>query len=385
MENNLKSSNVNDKQMASCDKFPQTAKQYLPDVVFCVRLIIASVILGVVGFVGYVLILLMMWFYIILEMYIAEFFITGASGITVLSYFAKIIFQKQLKEKITNKFIKRNLYPISKKVKIIEFIVIFLIGTSVITYSIREINTYAHTSLREFASGISARLQKEEIEYPDLYNNFSNDNEETNEHITYNQNMEFILIKNKIEIPNSLYKCVYLQNVQFNNATDYADSIFNTKENSYNENKLGVSVQKLENNFYGAVEAAKQYSSVYGQNDEWYQRLPSEEELLYLIKEAELFSNNYANFFVYNRISNYYQKLALEYIRQDDDKDIAKYYYMKSIEFDYMSIRYADNEYDYNIAIERLRERYNDIYSYCLTEKNTYERSRILRICDTVE
>ena len=380
-----KESDIVGEKLSPSNNLSPKIKKYIPTSTFFVQFLISSIALGFVAFFACVIVVLLMWLYIVSEMLADTVLIQGFGGSAIIWYFAKILFQNQLKEKISIEFIKRIIYPSSKKVIVIELIVIILIIVSMITYPIKPINTFARSSLREFTNAVNVYLNEKEFTCNSLNNSNTSNNENSNKNTVHNSKVEFILSNSKEEIPYSLLQLVYLEEVQFNDISDYAESIYHTGENLYDKNELSLFVQSLENDFYTSIEQAKQYASANGQNDEWYMMLPNETDLIHLIKSAEEFSKEYKNFFVYNRISNYYQKLALEYINQDSEEESAKYYYMKSIEYDYKSIEYADNKYDYNKAIERLRERYNDIYAYCLTENDVDERSRVREICETIE
>lgn len=107
-------------------------------------------------------------------------------------------------------------------------------------------------------------------------------------------------------------------------------------------------------------------------SDDWDLYKQTENDLLHVIELQKSYAEQFKSFFIINRLSNQYQLLALEYLHQNSNINTVKYYYIRSIEFDIESIKYANNKHEYNIAIQRITKRYQDILTYCI-EEDTYE------------
>lgn len=187
-------------------------------------------------------------------------------------------------------------------------------------------------------------------------NNVSND-------IIYPRDMTFIIDKRdcSVNITSELVSetCFY----HVNNPLVYLDSLYGSEYS--NKEPEHYKTQDKENAFTNALGNAEKYKKVYGQDDEWYGKLPTESDLLSVIdsqlEEAEL----YPSFYIYNRISNNYQTLALEYYYQNSIQVTIKYYYLLSIKYDIESIKHSANKKEFYIALDRIITRYEDILYCC--------------------
>lgn len=143
----------------------------------------------------------------------------------------------------------------------------------------------------------------------------------------------------------------------------YLDSLFGDE---YSEKTPEYYMfQEDEDKFTNAVNDAEKYKKVYGQDDEWYSQLPTEMELLSIIDSQLAEAKIYPSFYIYNRISNNYQTLALEYHYQNANQKTIKYYYLLSIKYDIESIKSSADKNEFFIALDRIRTRYEDILYCC--------------------
>lgn len=187
-------------------------------------------------------------------------------------------------------------------------------------------------------------------------NNVSND-------IIYPHDMTFVIDKRdcSASITSELVSETYFYHVS--NPLVYLDSLYGSEYS--NKEPEHYKTQDKENAFTNALQNAEKYKKVYGQDDEWYGELPTESDLLSVIdaqlEEAEL----YPSFYIYNRISNNYQTLALEYYYQNSIQVTIKYYYLLSIKYDIESIKHSANKKEFYIALDRIITRYKDILFCC--------------------
>lgn len=189
--------------------------------------------------------------------------------------------------------------------------------------------------------------------------------------INYPPKMTFIINNLNYTINDSLYAATLLSSdAATDDIDDFLLSLKGSKETN-NIKSFDPSTQRAENDFSSRLVDSRKYT--FG-SEIWYQSLPSEKDLLNIIDEETAYANDCAqSFFTYNRISNHYQKLALEYFHQCANSNTIKYYYMKSIEYDLLSIEYCQNDADYHTAKERICTRYNDILVCCGMDKNSDE------------
>ncbi len=180
----------------------------------------------------------------------------------------------------------------------------------------------------------------------------------------YNENMSFILNNKDYIITEDMYKTTYhIENP--GELVPYLKQIYSSLEQNYNSNSFNRTAQSKENEFTTKKNEAQAYALLNDKNNEWYNMLPEEQTMLEAINLQESFAKNNNNYFIYSRISNNYQVLALEYINQKANSDTAKYYYMKSLENDLLSLKYASEIEEYNVVIDRIYYRYKDIRENC--------------------
>ncbi len=115
------------------------------------------------------------------------------------------------------------------------------------------------------------------------------------------------------------------------------------------------------------------------------QPLPSEEELLAIIKEQEDFAATEGQYLIYQRLSNNYQKLAQEYDNQASYASTVKYYYWRSLQCDFQCVRYAQSNKEFNAAMERIYKRYEDIRLCCGENLDAGEKDRLNFLIDSLE
>ena len=189
--------------------------------------------------------------------------------------------------------------------------------------------------------------------------------------INYPPKMTFIINNLDYTINDSLYELTLIApNAAIDDIDNFLLSLKGSKE-ANNIKSFDPGIQRDENNFSSRLDDSRKYT--FG-SEIWHQSLPNEKDLLNIIDEETTYANDCAqSFFTYNRISNHYQKLALEYFHQSSNRNTIKYYYMKSIEYDLLSIEYCQNDTDYYTAKERICTRYNDILVCCGIDKNSDE------------
>lgn len=180
----------------------------------------------------------------------------------------------------------------------------------------------------------------------------------------YNGKMSFVLNDLTYRITKDMKNKVYFA-VTGEEFQAYVNGLFEQEKTAITNRHFDSYTQTRENEFYQMRDTAKSYAEINGRVKEWYELLPSENMLLDTIDIQEEYAEGTGSFFMYNRISNNYQLLALEYLAQDGDINTVKYYYFKSIENDMLSIAYALSDNDFNEAKQRLLYRYKDILKCC--------------------
>lgn len=180
--------------------------------------------------------------------------------------------------------------------------------------------------------------------------------EDTKININYPQDMTFIINNLDYIINDSLYVSTLLSpDAATNDIDNFLLSLKGSKETN-NAKSSAPNIQRVENNFSSRLDESHNYT--FGSSI-WHQSLPDENDLLYIIHIETTYADDCAqSFFTYNRISNHYQDLALEYFHQHANSNTIKYYYMKSIEYDLLSIEYCQNDMDYYTARDRICTRY---------------------------
>lgn len=148
------------------------------------------------------------------------------------------------------------------------------------------------------------------------------------------------------------------------NLVEYLKSIYNSKEPIEKISEY-YEAQNAFDSFSNDVASGEAYKVLYGQDEEWYSKLPNEEELHSVINKQKEKAELYPSYLIFERLSNNYQKLALEYHHQNANKDTIKYFYLMSIKNDIKSIEYSTKSKELYASIHRIITRYNDILLCC--------------------
>ncbi len=185
-----------------------------------------------------------------------------------------------------------------------------------------------------------------------------------NEGIDYPPQMSFILQKNNFEklITPELTAESFLYNTD--EPLEYLYSIYSTKE-STNNTLVYYKAQKEEDDFTVAVNEGERYKKMYGQTSDWYDMLPKEQELWSVIEQQKSKAEIYPSNHIYNSLSNNYQRLAIEYHNQNENKETIKYLYLLSIKYEIKCIEYATNQTELYESLDRIATRYEDILFCC--------------------
>lgn len=180
----------------------------------------------------------------------------------------------------------------------------------------------------------------------------------------YSPEMTFIITNSDYSagVTYELFSESYFYSVD--NLLMHLKTIHNSKTSVENTDEY-YDAQEAFNKFSDDVEVGKAYKVLYGQDEEWYSKLPNEEALLSIIKTQEEKAVLYPSYHIYNCLSNSYQTLALEYYRQNANKSTIKYFYLMSIKSDIKSIEYSTQKGELYAAIDRIITRYDDILLCC--------------------
>ncbi len=187
----------------------------------------------------------------------------------------------------------------------------------------------------------------------------------------YNPNMTFKInyYDKSPELCYAMFEQIYFyvnDNAEVESILKHFNEIYGIKA-SKNEEKEFFQIQSKEDEFISKMQISSNYKDKHGVNDEWYELLPHENELLEIIRRQKEYAENYPGYIILLRLSNNYQRLAQQYLYQDASKSTVKYYYYMSLIYDYECIKYADNEEQLNSSLSRVYYRFRDIVSYCET------------------
>lgn len=286
-----------------------------------------------------------------------SFWIGGGSGLLAVALekaIEYIISKTKIKQFLENKNIKTR---ISKTVIIISLVL------STIFSHVEPAYTWAAEQTGNFFESISNVMQTPETEDDNESADTSvlvkdNTVEPTENNNSYNEDMDFIIDNNDLreKINNTV-----LSNAYLNSEYDSGEYL---RELSY----LRGSKTPKENNDKLKDIKNKEYI-FYNIND-----LLTEKDLMNIINEQDSYAENYPSYYIYNRLSNNYQKLALEYKKQNSYTSTMKYYYLKSIEYDIKCVEYAETKEQYYTSLNRLYYRYNDIYIFCSNTEEEKEK-----------
>lgn len=177
------------------------------------------------------------------------------------------------------------------------------------------------------------------------------------------------------------YDQVYLYDTDFL-PLDYLQNIKSSENSIPAENNI-YRYEKAENDFYNNEKSAKKYADYYGKDNTWVNKLPLEQDLIQVIKIQDEVAQETPNYKVYYRMSNNYQTLALEHLKQDSPKNIVKVYLQKSALCDIESIRYCISNEEFVISLNRLKTRYSDILTYC--DNNKEEEKQLYYLTEQLE
>lgn len=348
-------------------------KKYFPDQYFLVKFLICALVALIVIFISKHLVISGIIFFIIIEMLVDKIIVDIAGGlITSIAILIKLFKTIKKLEIIDESKLKGFFEYIKKqsrhnhiKKKIPVIYITFIIIISFIGFNIPYFHAFAYEKFEATIEFFDRNIESQ-----------SNDSSNDLSVQTYPDYITFVLdeYQSNNKTDDALLENVYAV-TSFYGIWKYCNDIRGTETSDDNTNYFSINIQEDEDAFHKSIEEAKVYAETNGRNSEWYSMLPSEEMLLQVIEKEEEYSKTHKSFFVFNRISNLYQKLGLEYVNQGKDKNIAKYYYMKSIEYDLMCIKHSSKtlDYDYNKALERLYSRYQDIYNYCIEDYGSEE------------
>lgn len=113
-------------------------------------------------------------------------------------------------------------------------------------------------------------------------------------------------------------------------------------------------------------------------DDDW-DSVPKSSELDTVIYAWEDLFVSHGNLMISQRLSNNYQRYAVEYSYQTENGDAVLYYYCKSIYYDLQTIMLSDNDLDYYNAVKRVFYRYNDIASCDLINSDYRDSAEKMR------
>ena len=194
----------------------------------------------------------------------------------------------------------------------------------------------------------------------------SDSNVDNNKEANINSYVNFVISNKKIDdtLITSVSNTVYMidHDAIPGEIIDYLQTLY---ENADYVSKSGTNSAYLsyEDEFLNQVTASQHLYNEYGVCEKWKESLANEEDLLNVIDIQQRVSTLNPSYDVFNKISNNYQRLALEYEYQNGEISAIKYYYLMSAYYDILSINYATEESQYNKSMQRLYYRVNDILS----------------------
>ena len=166
------------------------------------------------------------------------------------------------------------------------------------------------------------------------------------EETEYNADAEFII--NFYDVLPESYSEKFEEIYFYVNENDDVDSVLKHFNDIYNikeavkEDVEFYSIQLKEDDFISKRDRGIAYKEKNGVNEEWYKMLPNENELLDIISSQKDYAESYPSYVIFLRLSNNYQRLGDEYLRQKASNSTAKYYYYLSLLCDYECIKYAE-------------------------------------------
>lgn len=194
-------------------------------------------------------------------------------------------------------------------------------------------------------------------------------------------NANFIIDNDDLSdnLSNELYSNIYLMNV--NSEKEIYEYFKNIRGTQISSTVLFSDIQEQEDEFLNAIMDTKSIRIEAGNTDEWKKSLPTEEQLKDVIERQLSFANDNPQFAIYLKLSNNYQSLGLEYYNQKSYSSTIKYYYWRSLQYDFQCVRYAQNDKEYNTAMQRIYKRYEDIRFCCDNTSEEVERINFLLNC----
>lgn len=274
-------------------------------------------------------------------------------------------------------FVPKKLYA-----KILVGIVVTSLIFSAILACISPVSTWTKKKTVVILNEIVHELENDvtsEIDVKTTYVDTSNvDN--ADEEILYDSNMSFKINGTDLshKIDKALYEEAYLEQISKDNSVlSYLRTRHNSKQSHYNNSEY-KKIQESEDLFIKKVEEGEIFKNQNEPNQTWYDSLPSENELLNIIDQQVNYADSNPNYQVYNQISNNYQRLALEYYKQNACKATIKYYYYMSLIYDIQSIPYSRSETEFNRSVERIYFRYRDIACCCENTPEEVDRLNYL-------
>ena len=198
----------------------------------------------------------------------------------------------------------------------------------------------------------------------------------------YNADAEFII--NDYEAPLESYGEIFEKVYFYVNQNADAESILKHFNDIYGvkipvgEGTRFYEIQAKEDNFISKQVKGVDYKEKNGINEEWYKMLPHENELIEVIRYQEEYAEAYPCYVIFLRLSNNYQRLGNEYLRQKASNSTIKYYYYMSLIYDYECIKYAENKSHFNSSLSRVYYRFKDVVSFCEITDSEREKARFV-------
>ncbi len=280
-------------------------------------------------------------------------------GITkILLTIASIPLICNFNDKIKKRIKKNNFIKKIKKSTLIKGIVNLVyvsLISSIILFNIPCINAWSMNSAQKIHTIIGDSMNETSaLEEPIVPNTYNNDN------------INFIINHENLsnELSDDFLSAAYLYSQQDKDVLTYFNEIYQSETPISSANNY-MKIQEIEDIFLQRINVAKNHKQVNGADEKWQELLPCENDLLKIIAQQKKYAEEYPTFLVYQRLSNNYQRLALEYLQQSANESTIKYYYCQSLLCDYNSIKYAQNTQDYETALNRIYYRYQDIYTNC--------------------
>ncbi len=301
---------------------------------------------------------------------VTEFFKTFSVSIGIAEVLF-VICKKRIEEKL-----KRKIIALPKINKIISVVLIV---------SIASTGLWQIPSVKAFVSDVALSV----VNYvgKKIHENSDESNYEEVEttqllQTQYNADMEFII--NDYDTPSESYSKIFEKVYFYVNQNSGAESILKHFNDIYGvklpvvEGTRFYEIQAKEDYFISKQVKGVDYKEKNGINQEWYKMLPHENELLEVIRYQEEYAESYPCYVIFLRLSNNYQRLGNEYLRQKASISTIKYYYYMSLIYDYECIKYAENKSHFNSSLSRVYYRFKDIVSFCKITSSEREKARFV-------